>query len=67
VKGLTNRTADPADGRGYLLSHTTKGSELLAAALTAHVAQLNDLLGPRLPTATHQRLLKDLAGFDDRL
>ena len=66
-KGLISRTADPADGRGYLLSHTTKGRELLAAALSAHVAQLNDLFGPLLPAATHRRLLKDLSAFDNSL
>jgi DNA-binding MarR family transcriptional regulator len=64
---LISRAADPSDGRGYLLSHTTKGRELLAAALVAHVAQLNDLFGSLLPAATHQRLLKDLAAFDDSL
>lgn len=66
-KGLISRAADPSDRRGYLLSHTDKGRELLADALVAHVAQLNDLFGSLLPAATHQRLLKDLAAFDDSL
>jgi DNA-binding MarR family transcriptional regulator len=66
-KGLISRAADPADRRGYLLSHTDKGRELLAAALVAHVAQLNDLFGERLPAATHQRLLKDLSAFGNNL
>jgi DNA-binding MarR family transcriptional regulator len=44
--GLVRRKPDPRDGRGVLVSLTDKGARVVDVALTAHIANEEQLLSP---------------------
>ena len=46
TRGLVGRTPDETDGRGVVVQLTDEGRELQEAAIDAHVANEDELLGP---------------------
>jgi DNA-binding MarR family transcriptional regulator len=62
ARGLVVRTPDATDGRGVAVALTTAGRELQEAAIEAHVANENELLGPLDPDAREEltRILRTL-------
>jgi DNA-binding MarR family transcriptional regulator len=62
TRGLVARTRDENDGRGVVVQLTSVGRELQEAAIEAHVANEDELLGPLDPEARGQltQLLRTL-------
>ena len=62
ARGLVVRTPDQTDGRGVVVALTPAGRELQEAAIEAHVANENELLGPLDTDARDEvnRLLRTL-------
>jgi DNA-binding MarR family transcriptional regulator len=62
ARGLVVRTPDETDGRGVAVALTPAGRELQEAAIEAHVANENELLGPLDPDAREEltRILRTL-------
>lgn len=58
AEGLVQRRPDPADGRGKLVGLTTRGREVVDAAIGEHLANEDRLLG--LLTARQREQLADL-------
>ncbi|MGV1791566.1 MarR family transcriptional regulator [Rhizobium lusitanum] len=67
--GLVARSQNPNDGRSFLISLTSKGFELIDAAVTAHVetqARLVSTLSEDERTALDSLLRNYLASFESR-
>jgi DNA-binding MarR family transcriptional regulator len=62
ARGLVVRTPDETDGRGVVVALTDEGRDLQEAAIDAHVANENELLGPLDSDAREQltRVLRTL-------
>ena len=59
ARGLVVRTRDQTDGRGVVVALTEAGRDLQEAAIEAHVANENELLGP-LDSETREELTRIL-------
>ena len=62
ARGLVIRTPDQTDGRGVVVALTQEGRELQEAAIDAHVANENELVGPLDPEVREEltRILRTL-------
>jgi DNA-binding MarR family transcriptional regulator len=64
--GLVERTQNPEDGRGVIISLTDKGFAVIDAAVTDHVAtqlRLTSMLSPKDTAALNRLLSKYLVGL----
>lgn len=65
--GLVERVRNPEDGRGFLVSLTAKGHEIIEEAVTSHVrtqAELVAVLTDRQRAQLDDLLRRFLAGFE---